>query len=143
MDQGLKAQIEQIYDVLQRGAYDELDGILHPDYVEHTPMGDFHGVAAFKQYVKGWLDAFPDAKFELFSIIGEGDVAAWQSRLTGTNTGALLGLPPTDKTIDVLAVNMGRRAEDGRPIEHWTGNDMLLIMQQLGLAPDLPGQTDG
>jgi predicted ester cyclase len=139
MDQVLKSQIEQIYDALQRRAYDELDGIFHPDYVEHTPMGDFRGVAAFKEYVKGWLDAFPDATFELSIIIGEGDFAAWQARLVGTHTSPLLGLPPTGKPIDVVAVSMGRRSADGRPIEHWTGNDMLMIMQQLGFAPELPG----
>jgi predicted ester cyclase len=143
MDQVLKAQIELIYDVLQRRAYDELDGVFHPDYVEHTPMGDFRGVAAFKEYVKGWLDAFPDAKFELSNVIGEGDFAAWQARFVGTNTGPLLGMPPTGQTIDVVAVSMGRRSEDGRPIEHWTGNDMLMIMQQLGLVAEMPGAVGG
>jgi predicted ester cyclase len=55
----------------------------------------------------------------------------------GTNTGSLMGMPATGKSIDVLGLHMGRLSDDGRPIEHWVGNDVLLMMQQLGLAPDM------
>jgi predicted ester cyclase len=130
-------QIERIFDVFNRRALDELDELFHPDYVDHTPMGDLHGVPAFKEYVKGWMDAFPDGRFELSNIIVEGDLAAWQPRFTGTNTGPLMGMPPTGKPVDVLGLHMGRLSEDGRPIEHWVGNDMLLMMQQLGMVPEM------
>jgi predicted ester cyclase len=132
-----KAQIERIFDAFNRRAFDELDEIFHPDYVDHTPMGDLQGVPAFKEYVQGWLNAFPDGKFELSNIIVEGDLAAWQPRFMGTNTGSLMGMPATGKSIDVLGLHMGRLSDDGRPIEHWVGNDVLLMMQQLGLAPDM------
>jgi predicted ester cyclase len=132
-----KAQIERIFDAFNRRAFDELDEIFHPDYVDHTPMGDLRGVPAFKQYMQGWLDAFPDGKFELSNIVIEGDLAAWQPRFMGTNTGSLMGMPATGKAIDVLGLHMGRLSDDGRPIEHWVGNDMLLMMQQLGLISDM------
>src|SRR5437588_530155 len=138
MDQQQKKdQVRRIFDVLNRRAFDELDEIFHPDYVDHTPMGDVQGVTGFKEYVQGWLEAFPDAKFEVSNIIVEGDLAAWQPRFTGTNTGPLMGMPPTAKAVDVLGLHMGRLSEDGRPIEHWVGKDVLLMMQQLGLAPQM------
>lgn len=132
-----KEQIERIFDVFNRRALDEIDGIFHPDYVDHTPMGEVRGVAAFKEFLQGWLDAFPDAKFELSNVIVDGDLAAWQPRLTGTHTGSLMGIPPTGKRVDVTGLHMGRLSDDGRPIEHWTGNDMLLMLQQLGVAPEI------
>jgi predicted ester cyclase len=132
-----KAQIERIFDVFNRRALDELDGIFHPDYVDHTPMGDLHGVQAFKDHIQTWLSAFPDARFEVSDIIVEGDQAAWRSRLSGTNTGSLMGMPPTGRAVDVSAVHMGRLSADERPIEHWTGNDMISLMQQLGLVPEM------
>jgi predicted ester cyclase len=138
-----KAQIEQIFDVFNRRALDELDELFHPDYIDHTPMGDLHGVPAFKEFVQGWLDAFPDGRFELSNIIVEGDLAAWQPRFIATNTGSLMGMPPTGKRVDVLGLHMGRLSEDGRPIEHWTGDEMLILMQQLGLAPDMAGMPTG
>jgi hypothetical protein len=34
---------------------------------------------------------------------------------------------------------MGRLSEDGRPLEHWIGNEMLGMLQQLGVAPEMAG----
>jgi predicted ester cyclase len=134
-----KAQIERIFDIFNRRALDELDGIFHPDYVDHSPMGDVHGVPAFKEFLGTWLSAFPDARFEVSNIIVEGSLAAWQARLTGTHTGSLMGMPPTGKAVDVAAVHMGRLSDDERPIEHWTGNDMISLLQQLGIVPEMAG----
>jgi predicted ester cyclase len=134
-----KALIERIFGIFDQRAYDELDDIFHPDYVDHTPMGDLHGVPAFKEYLKTWLDAFPDARFEVSNVIVEEDLAAWQVRLTGTHTGSLMGVPPTGKSVDVVGLHMGRLSEDGRPLEHWIGNEMLGMLQQLGLAPEMAG----
>jgi predicted ester cyclase len=138
-----KAQIEHVYDVFNRRALDELDEVFHPDYVDHTPNGDVRGVRAFKEYLQTWLAAFPDAKFEATDIIVEGDRAAWLSQLTGTNTGSLMGMPPTGKSVHVTGVHMGRLSDDERPIEHWTGNDMIMLMQQLGLVPDMAAAPAG
>src|SRR5438067_3615492 len=122
MDQEQKrAQIERIFDVFNRRALDELDEIFHPDYVDHSPEGDVHGVPAFKEAIQAWIAAFPDAQFGATHIIVEGDLAAWQATFTGTNTGSLMGMPPTGKRVDVVGLHMGRISEDGRPIEHWMG----------------------
>jgi predicted ester cyclase len=130
-----KAQIEQIFDCFNRRDLDALAGIFHPDYVDHSPMGDIHGVPAFTEFVGGWLDAFPDCRFELSNIIVEGDLAAWQARFTGTNSGSMMGMPATGKRVDVTSIEMGRLGSDDRPIEHWTGNVQLMLLQQLGLEP--------
>jgi predicted ester cyclase len=138
-----KAQIDAGFDVFNRRALDELDTLFHPDYLDHTPMGDLHGVAAFKQFLTGWLDAFPDAHFSVSDVIVEGQTAAWLSRLTGVNTGSLMGMPPTGKAVDITAVHYGRLSDDDRPIEHWTGNDMIVMMQQLGLMPAMAAPVAG
>jgi predicted ester cyclase len=138
-DQAKKDQIARIFDVFNSGDLDALDEIFHPDYVDHSPMGEIHGLPAFKEFVRGWLDAFPDGRFEISNVIVEGDLAAWQARFTGTNQGPLMGMPPTGKSVDVLGLHMGRIDSEGRPVEHWTGNDQLLMMQQLGLVPQMTG----
>jgi predicted ester cyclase len=138
-----KAQIERIFDIFNRRALDELDEIFHPDYVDHTPLGDLQGVPAFKEYLQSWLGAFPDARFSVSNIIVEDDYAAWRAHLRGTNTGSLMGMAPTGKTVEVSAVHMGRLSDDERPIEHWTGNDMVMLMQQLGLMPAMAGAPVG
>jgi predicted ester cyclase len=138
-----KAQIERIFDVFNRRALDELDEILHPDYIDHTPYGDVRGVPGFKEHLQMWLAAFPDATFEATDIIVEGDRAAWLAHMRGTHTGPLMGIPPTGKSVDVTGVHMGRLSDDERPLEHWTGNDIIMLMQQLGLVPDMAAAPAG
>jgi predicted ester cyclase len=134
-----KTLIEDVFEIFNRRALDELDGVFHPDYVDHTPTGDLHGVPEFKAYLETWLAAFPDARFEISNVIVEGDMAAWQAHMTGTHTGPLMAIPPTGRSVDVTGLHMGRLSPDGRPLEHWIGNEMLELMQQLGLVPDMAG----
>jgi steroid delta-isomerase-like uncharacterized protein len=130
-----KAMIERINDMFNRRAYDEVEALFREDYVDHSPIGEIRGSAAFRQQLEMIMSAFPDAHFEVSNVIVEGDTAAWQARLTGTNTGSFAGMPATGKPIDVTSVHMGRLGDDGRPLEHWTGNDMLQLLQQLGVVP--------
>ena len=136
-NQEKKAQIRRIFDLFNTRDFDGLDEIFHPEYVDHTPMGELRGPEALKGFLRSWLAAFPDARFEVSNIVVEGDQAAWQVRFTATNTGSMMGMPPTGKAVDVLGIHMGRLADNGQPIEHWTGNDLLVMMQQLGLVPQM------
>ena len=138
-DQEKKDQIARIFDLFNERDLDALDDVFHADYVDHSPMGDIEGLPAFKEFVRAWMHAFPDGRFEVSNVIVEGDLAAWQARFTGTNEGPLMGMPPTGKSVDVLGLHMGRIDAEGRPVEHWTGNDQLLMMQQLGLVPQMTG----
>jgi predicted ester cyclase len=151
-----KARIEEIFDRLTRRDLDGLNGLFDPHYVDHTAWGDTEGLAAFKELMLTcWLNPFQDARFDVSNVIVEGDRAAWLVRFTGTNNvgvaplclsalascadaitrWSLMGMPPTGKSVDVLGLHMGRH-DDGRLIEHWTGNDQLVMMQQLGLLPE-------
>lgn len=138
-DQEKRAQIERVFTAINDRNMDEIRAIFHPDYLDHTPMGEVHGPQAFCDFLQTWYTAFPDAHFETRNLILDGDWAAWQVRFTGTNTGSMMGMPPTGRAVDTLGVHMGRLAPDGPPVEHWTGNDMSLLMQQLGLMPDMSG----
>jgi predicted ester cyclase len=136
-DQEKKDQIFRIFEVFNRHDIDGLDEYFGPDYLDHSPWGDVPGGEPFKGLVRGWLDAFPDAHFDVENVIVEGDWAAWQVRFTGTNTGSLNGMPPTGKPVDVLGLHMGRLNAEGKPAEHWTGNDILVMLTQIGAIPDM------
>lgn len=61
-----------------------------------------------------------------------------RAKVTGTNTGSFMGMPATDKTIDIQAIDIVHIGEDGLAQEHWGIMDMMSMMQQLGLAPGGP-----
>jgi len=71
------------------------------------------------------------------NVILQGDWDAWQARFTGTNPGSPNGMPPSGKSVDVLQLHMGRLGADGKPAEHWTGNDVFVLLTQLGVIADM------
>lgn len=137
-----RTMIRRVFDAIGKGDMDTIDELFAEDYVEHDPMqGDIHGREAFKQFLQGWRAAFPDTQFEVSNIISDGDLAAWMVRFTGTNSGSLMGMPPTGKKVDVTGLNMGRINAEGKAVEHWTGNDVVQLLQQLGLMPQQQGAS--
>lgn len=52
----------------------------------------------------------------------------------GTQTGDLMGIPPTGRFVNVLAIIIDQFA-DGKIIESWRLFDQMGMMQQLGLTP--------
>jgi predicted ester cyclase len=76
--------------------------------------------------------AFPDFRNPLDLIVAEGDIAVSYGRNVGTNTGDWMGMPPTGKTIDVLAFGM-LRFKDGQAIERWGFVDTMAMAEQLGM----------
>lgn len=82
-------------------------------YMDPASGGTLTG-AAIGHYASGLFTAFPNLTFEVASggPIGENMVAAqWMMR--GTNTGSLLGGPPTGKTValpgaDFITIDAGK-----------------------------------
>lgn len=95
------------------------------------PPMDVDGHRAFSAT---FYDAFPDLKHHVKEIVGEGDRVAVRLRLTGTNTGPLMGKPASGRPIDVGAIVL-LRIESGKVAELDSEFDQLSLLQQVGLIP--------
>ena len=76
---------------------------LTPDgtYEDPSSRGPVSG-EAFRGYMAGLWAAFPDLTFSTESIGEMGpDLVAAQWVMTGTNTGSMMGLPPTGKSVSL------------------------------------------
>jgi len=133
------ATLRRFYDFLSRGDIDGFGDLLADDFIEHeeTP-----GLAPSKDGVKAFFAmqraAFPDMRMEPEDILVSGDKAVARVRVTGTNDGAMMGMPATGKHVDVNLIDIIRFGDDGLAHEHWGVVDMLGMMQQLGLVPTGP-----
>ena len=123
--------IQRFYDCVNRRAYDELGEYLHPDYVDHNHTGDLHGIPSFRDYIANFMDGFSDGRFEILDIVAENDFLAWRTHFTGTNDCPLRGAPATRNRVDVYGVQMCRFTDDVLGIEHWVGNDLVVMLEQL------------
>jgi steroid delta-isomerase-like uncharacterized protein len=101
-------------------------------YCDPASGGRLRG-EALKGYMAGLWSAFPDLSFEITSkgLIGENLVAA-QWTMRGTNTGSMMGLPPSGKSVTVYGADFIRIA--GGKIQTIDGYfDSRAVPEQLGL----------
>ena len=80
------------------------------------------------------MNAFPDLHGTLDDVQAEGDRVVTRVMVRGTQTGPLLGLPPTGKSASWTVIDVHRIA-DGKLVEQWGPSDQVGLMQQLGLMP--------
>jgi len=118
---------------MQSGKIDDFDKYIDANYIEHTPApGQKPGLAGLKELFPQWKAAWPDLKWEYISIAADGDYVYAHSRMTGTNTGAFMGMPATGKKIDVGSVDI-TKFKDGKCVEHWSYMEEMKMMTQMGL----------
>jgi len=122
-------------------AQDELrggpdDGLCADGYRAHLGGNPPMDLGGHKAFAAGFYAAFPDLRHQVEQVHADGDVAAVRFRLTGTNTGAFMGNPPSGREIDVGALAL-MTVDGGKVVELRAEFDQLGLMQQIGLFPSL------
>lgn len=115
-----------------------LDQLIDASMVSHDVNSPgFDGIEGQKRLITTYRTAFPDALFNIESLMAEGDMVACRWIGQGTHQGDLQGIPPTGKRATVPGLSIIRIAA-GKIVESWTSWDRLDALQQLGIAP-MPG----
>jgi steroid delta-isomerase-like uncharacterized protein len=122
-------------DGLNRGDVSAADGVFVPDCAIHiTGVPEpIRGVVAWKEFIGGFLRAFPDMHFTIEDQVIEGNRVAFRWRATGTHTGPLGEAPPTGKSVVIDGLAMDDMA-DGKVLVRWEQWDQSRMLQQLGFA---------
>src|SRR5687768_3930057 len=120
-----------------QGKLEEVLELVGEDAVAHVAgsPAPLTGRDGFREFVTTYLTAFPDGAITVDDQIAEGDIVAsrWTGR--GTNTGELMGMPPTGRQITVEGISYTRFADDSVR-EAWIIWDTFAMMQQLGAVPE-------
>ncbi len=134
-----EALLRRLYEHVNAGDVDGFGEMLADDFIEHeeTP-----GLAptkdGVKEFFRMYIAAFPDLRFTAEDVLVSGDKAVARARATGTHKGEFMGIPSTDKSVDVQLIDIIRFGDDGLAREHWGVFDVMAMMQQLGVVPDGP-----
>jgi steroid delta-isomerase-like uncharacterized protein len=122
-------------DVWNRKNLSAIDDLIAADYVHHDPSSPPvpRGTEGYKQFVKSYMNAFPDAQFTIHDAFADGQNEVTRWTVAGTHEGELAGIPPTGRSIAVTGISIARIV-DGKIIESWNNWDALGMMQQLGVV---------
>jgi predicted ester cyclase len=119
-------------EVIEEGNLESFKELMNDDFVNRTaPAGLDNGPQGMLHMFNNILrPAFPDIKVIIYDQIAEGDKVTTRKAITGTHTGPLLGIPPTNQkiTIDVIDIV---RLKDGKYFEHWGINTLPVLIAQL------------
>lgn len=86
------------------------------------------------QHIAFFDAAFPGYWLEEKDVMVDGDKVVVRFDFHGTHKGALMGIPPTGKTVAFEGIIIYRLAE-GKIIDHWMQTDSVSLLQQLGALP--------
>ena len=123
-------------EVINKGKVDLIDELVSADYVDRDePLPGFPPTRdGFKMFVPAFRTAFPDLRYEIVRQLQDGDVHVGHVTVEGTMQGDFAGMPATGKHAKWQEIHIGR-FKNGKLVEHWSVQDQLGMMQQLGLAP--------
>ncbi len=122
-------------EVWGKGNLAAIDELLAADIVfNYPPPGVAPNREAYKQTVTMYHVALPDIQYTVEDMIAEGDKVAvrWTGR--GTQKGEFMGIAPTGKQVTITG-NSILRIAGGKIVEEWTEEDILGVLQQLGVFP--------
>ena len=133
------ARVQALYDRLNRRDATMMAELLHEDLKDHTSHGETDGRAAHEQHVLASIEGFPDLRFEVSDLFGDGDKVVARGRLSGTNKGPFMGAPPSGKAFSIAWIAIYHFRGD-KVAERWLQGDDFGMMVQLGFVapPGLP-----
>jgi predicted SnoaL-like aldol condensation-catalyzing enzyme len=119
-------------EVIEQGSVESFNELMDPAFINHSaPPGADNGPQGMINTFNNILrPAMPDMKVIIHAQIAEGDMVTTRKSIVGTQTGALLGVPPTGRQVTIDVIDMVR-VKDGRYYEHWGVNTLPAVLAQL------------
>ena len=102
-------------------------------YVPGRPE-PMRGPAGYLAIIGMMRSGFPDIQWTLDEMIAEENKVAARFTMHGTHRGTFFGVPPTDREIEVQAMNF-YYLSDGQIVKEYGQPDLLRLLQQIGAFP--------
>lgn len=103
------------------------------------PAGEVHGPDGLETWMRAITTGFPDFEADVQEMLASDDRVMYEVTLSGTHEGEFAGIPPTDRDVELSAMESYRVA-DGAIQEHRTYYDRLEFLNQLGLTDEATQQ---
>jgi steroid delta-isomerase-like uncharacterized protein len=116
-----------------RGEVDALDTLLSPDYRRRSgPTDEGQSLTEFKASIISARSAFPGLITTIDEIVEEGDRLAIRWHSSGRHDGSFLGVPATNRTVEVDGATFAR-FEGDLVVEEFVTWDSRSLLTALGI----------
>lgn len=109
--------------------------LIDPDYAPDWIHIDKKGPAQVQHEVKYFRSIFPDLKYEIVDLAGQGDKVWIRYKGSGTHSGNAWGFEPTHKRAEFEGVTIFTINNTGLITDRWGAFCMYEIFVSLGLTP--------
>lgn len=119
-------------EVIAEGNLASFQELMDEQFINHSaPPGADNGpqgmINTFNHILR---PALADMKVIIHEQVAEDDLVTTRKTITGTHTGALMGIPPTDRPVSIDVIDIVR-LRNGKYIEHWGINTLPVVLQHL------------
>lgn len=124
-----------IQEVINNKNLEAANDIVAEDFIEHLPFpGQGPGREGLKFALQSMFTGFPDMNWTVQEQVAEGEKVVTRFTWTGTHQGEFMGIPPTNKTVEVwgIVIDVVRNNlfDESRIIM-----DSVGLLHQLGVMP--------
>jgi steroid delta-isomerase-like uncharacterized protein len=135
-----QAALGKFAEAVQTGNFDVFKEVVSTENIDRDPaVGQVPGPEGYRMLFTGLRTAFPDMRVTLETLVADEESIAFAYTLSGTQTGSLMGFPPTGKKIKIRGMQISK-FKDGKMVERWGSSDELGMLQQLGILKE-PGNA--
>ena len=112
------------------------DEVISPEALFYVPgrPEPMRGPEGYLEIIGMMRGGFPDIQWVLEDMVAEDDKIAVRFTMRGTHKGTFFRVPPTEKPIEVQAMNF-YRLSGGQIVEEHGQPDLLGLLQQIGAFP--------
>ena len=131
-----KAVMNRFVEFINTASEKLAEELISPDAIFYVPgqPEPMRGPVGYLTIIKMMRSGFPDIQWSLEDIVAEGDKVAARFIMRGTHQGSFFGVPPTQKSIVVQAMNF-YRLSGGQIVGEHGQPDFLGLLQQIGAVP--------
>jgi predicted ester cyclase len=97
-----------------------------------------HHIRQAEHKIEQFRRAFPDLRWRVDLVLGDGDLVAARWTASGTHSGGWGDVAPTGRRATFSGVNIFRFGDEGKVVEIWNHRDDFGLREQLG-APVFAG----
>ena len=129
-----KALVKPSLEAWSKGEFEVFRETVAPNVVWYMPSRTISVRSAEELIEAGKMvrKGFPDITFSIEEIFATGDRVIFRYLEKGTHLGEYAGIPATGNKYEISGIDIWR-FENGKVVEVRSDNDMLGLMQQLGM----------